>query len=115
MSGPEQRTSKRISRKFILRVAIDDGNPWPRWSLVTTHNISATGVSFTFDQAAKSGDILLLKIHFVDRVIDCKAKVSRISPGFQKPLVQLAATYMDLGDVDAKFIESFVKDYKETQ
>ena len=108
----DKRAFDRIQRKFVLRVSADD-SPWPLWSMVTTHNLSAGGAQFTIDQKLKVGQPLLIKLHFVDREIDCKGKVSRIADGFQNPLMNLAVTFEWGSEIDREYVEQFVKHYKE--
>ncbi len=111
MTQDDKRSSKRIKRTFVMRVALDDGNPWPRWSLVTTHDFSAGGALFTVDQPFVQGQALLCKIHFVARQIDCKAKVIRLSAAFQKPLIQAAVAFEWGDEKDRHYIEDFAKHY----
>lgn len=108
----EKREAKRITRKFVIRVARDNGDPWPSWSLVTTQDISVTGALFTFDQEAKPGDKLFMDIHFGEKIIECKAKVNRIVAGSRKPLLRLAVTFEGLSEADKKHMDDFVKEYK---
>lgn len=117
MHNPESRPSKksdekiderafgRIHRSFIMRVAVDDGGPWPRWSLVTTHNLSAGGALFTFDQPVKVGDRLSINIHFLDYEIDCKGRVIRFEPAYREPLCHLAVLFEGLGTVEKEAIQ----------
>jgi hypothetical protein len=107
----DKRSFKRIQRKFIMRVAVDDGNPWPRWSLVTTHNLSAGGALFTFDQPVKEGERLRFKLHFLDREIDCSGSVIRFEPGSQKPLVHMAVSFDWKNEKDREFIEEFSRNH----
>lgn len=113
MSEADKRSSRRIGRTFVMRVAVDDGNPWPRWSLVTTHDFSAGGALFTVDQPLKKGQNLVCKIHFVTRQIDCKGKVIRLSDTFQKPLYQAAISFEWLDEKDRHYVEDFAKQYIE--
>ena len=96
-----------------MRVAVDDGNPWPRWSLVTTHDFSAGGALFTVEQPLKKGQHLVCKIHFVNREIDCKAKVIRMSEAFRKPLFQAAIAFEWADEKDRHYVEDFAKQYLE--
>ena len=112
-SGEDKREARRIGRKFVMRVAVDDGNPWPNWSLVTTSNLSVGGTLFIFDQPVKVGQSLFCKLHFADRQIDCKAKVIRFVGTFQKPLVQVAVGFEWESEKDRVYVEEFAKRYKE--
>jgi hypothetical protein len=105
----DKRGQKRIARAFVMRVAVDDGNPWPKWSLVTTGNVSAGGALFVFDQPVKKGQLLYCKLHFLDRLIDCRARVARLTPGFQKPLLELAVIFEWESEKDRLYLEEFSK------
>ncbi len=96
-----------------MRVAIDDGNLWPNWSLVTTGNFSAGGALFVFDQPVKEGQKLYCKLHFFDRQIDCRARIIRFMPGFQKPLLQVAVSFEWDNEKDRHFVEEFSKSFQE--
>ena len=113
MAPRDQRSSKRIARTFVMRVAVDDGNPWPRWSLVTTHDLSAGGALFTVDQPLKKGQFLVCSIHFVNRQIECRAKVTRLSEVYQKPLFQAGIAFVWADEKDRLYIEDFTKQYLE--
>ena len=113
MSESDKRSSRRIGRTFVMRVAVDNGNPWPRWSLVTTHDFSAGGALFTVDQPLKKDQDLVCKIHFVTRQIDCKGKVIRLSEAFRKPLYQVAITFEWADEEDRRYVEDFAKHYIE--
>jgi len=110
-SSEDKRSSKRIGRKFMMRVAPDDGNPWPSWSLVTTQDLSAGGALFTFDQAVTVGKRLFCKLHFADHIIDCKATVIRFTG--QKGLVEVAVTFEWASEKDRQAVETFAKLYLE--
>ena len=103
----DKRTFKRIGRKFIMRISVAQKGHAPVWSLVSTHDLSAGGALFTLDQNVKEGDRLWVKIHFLERVIDCKARVVRFTPGFQKPLVHVGVVFEALEEKDKEFIENF--------
>ncbi len=103
----DKREFKRIGRKFIMRVGTQLENLFPVWSLVSTHDFSAGGALFTMDQQVKEGDRVWIKIHFLERVIDCRGKVVRLAPGFQKPLVRVGVVFESLSDEDREFIERF--------
>ena len=115
MTQEDKRSSRRIGRTFVMRVAVDDGNPWPRWSLVTTHDFSVGGALFTVEQPLKKGQTLLCKIHFVNRQIDCKAKVIRLSEAFRKPLYQAAIAFEWANEKDRGYVEDFAKHYIEKE
>lgn len=105
----DKRQFSRIQRAFLMRIAVDDGNPWPNWSLVSTHNLSAGGALFTFDQKVQAGQSLLCKLHFLDHEIDCRARVIRFEPGYQPPLVHLAVLFEGLTDQQKALVERMGK------
>lgn len=109
-SQPDKRKYHRINKKFVLRVAADGTSAIaPEWTLVTSQNLSAGGVLFTYDRALKAGTSLAFKIHFPDhRSIDCNGKVFRVSARSEKPLVSVAASLEGLGERDRDFIEQYV-------
>ena len=108
-----KRAHKRIQRQFIMRVRADLKSIVPVWSLVTTHDLSAGGALFTMDQPAHLKEPMAIKVHFLDRVIDCRAVVARITPGFQKPLVQVGVIFESMQEKDREFIEQFCSAYKQ--
>ena len=105
----DKRFFKRLARRFILRVALDDGSLLPSWSLVTTDNLSVGGASFVFDQEVRPGQRLLFKLHFLEREIDCCGQVVRIKPVFQKPLAQLAVRFEWENEKDRAYVDEFSK------
>ena len=112
-SEENKRAHKRITRQFIMRVRADLKSVVPVWSLVTTHNLSAGGALFTMDQPVQMKEQLAVKIHFLDRVIDCYGRVARLTPGFQRPLVQVGILFEQMQDKDKEFIEQFCLAYKQ--
>ncbi len=113
MTQEDKRASKRIGRKFIMRVGADLKSRVPVWSLVSTHNFSASGALFTMDQEVKIGEQVWIKVHFLERVIDCRGRVVRFGPGFQKPLVLVGIVFESLEIGDKEFIEHFCSQFKE--
>ena len=107
-----KREFARIVRRFVLRVAVDDGNLWPKWSLVTTHNLSAGGALFIFDQPVKEGQGLHCRLHFVEREVECKARVIRCTHGFQKPLVEVAVAFEWATESDRVFVADFTRNIR---
>ncbi len=109
----DKRAFKRIRRQFVIRVGVaDPKNGAPIWSMVSTHNFSAGGALFTLDQSVEEGEQLLIKIHFLERVIDCKARVVHFDLGFQKPLINVGIVFEALQDTDREFIEYFCDHFK---
>ena len=113
MNDEDKRSSRRIKRSFVMRVAVSDGNPWPNWSLVSTRDFSAGGALFILDQPVAEGQTLLCKIHFVGREIVCKAKVIRLTPTFQKPLAEAAIAFEWEDEKDRHYVDDFAKKYIE--
>ena len=61
----EKRKHQRINRKFVLKVAAEGDSPVARdWTLVTTKNMSAGGVMFTYDRTLREGTPLDFTIFF---------------------------------------------------
>jgi hypothetical protein len=106
-NSSNKRAFKRIERKFVVRIATNVKSSAPDWSLVITHNFSAGGALFTLDRDVKEGEQLWVKFHFMDRVINCQAKVIRSVPGFREPLVQVGVVFEALRPEDKEFINNF--------
>ena len=109
---PDNRAFKRVTRQFVMRVRADLKSIVPVWSLVTTQDLSAGGALFTMDQNVHLKEQLMIKIHFLDRVIECKARVVRLTPGFQRPLLQVGVLFEDMPEKDKEFIVNFCGTYK---
>ena len=104
----EKRRAPRLHRRFILRAAAFGEEP-PRWSFVTIHNLSSTGILFTYDKPVYQGMLMHFKIDFPDRVITCMGKIVRIG-GMREGLYHdVAAHFEGVGFEDQHFIESFVR------
>jgi len=111
----DKRASLRIERQFVLRVTVDDGNPWSRWSLVMTHDLSVGGALFTIDQDVTEGQPLYFRLNFPDREIDCRGKVVRLIPGFKKPLTQLAVSFQWANAVDHDYVKEYTEQLKNSR
>ena len=112
MTATNNRKHKRIRRPFTLRVAGDD--PLRQtWSLVTSRDLSAGGVTFSCDQPFQVGQILLCKFQFMERTINCKAKVVRFKGNFGSSLVELAVTFEELSDDDRAYIANYGEHFGE--
>ena len=108
-SPAEKRKHQRINKKFVLQVAAEGKSSDVRdWTLVTTRNVSAGGVLFTYDRPLKEGTPLAFTIHFPDHAVKCKGQVFRTSPGEQKPFVSVAASLVGLGQRERDFLEKNV-------
>jgi hypothetical protein len=105
----DKRQFRRLDKKFVLRVAPKGERETisPDWTIVTSKNISAGGVYFTYDRALNHGTPLSFKIHFPEKTIDCKGTVYRTSPSPFQPLVNVAAKLEGLGHTDRDFIEQY--------
>ena len=102
----EKRKYQRISKKFVLEVAAEGATADAKdWTLVTSRNLSAGGVLFTYDRPLKEGTPLAFTIHFPDHAINCKGQVYRASPGERKPFVSIAASLEGLGQRERDFLE----------
>ena len=102
----EKRKYQRINKKFVLQVAAEGTSSNAKdWTLVTSKNMSAGGVLFTYDRPLKEGTSLAFTIHFPDHTVKCKGQVSRTSPGDQKPFISIAASLEGLGQRERDFLE----------
>ena len=105
----DKRKDRRLDKKLVLRVAPDGGQSQvsPSWTIVTSKNISAGGVLFTYDKRLNEGTPLTFQIHFPEKTIDCSGVVYRSSPSALEPLVNIAAKLQGLGRGDREFIERY--------
>lgn len=105
----EKRKHRRLSQKFILKVAPQgqEAGVSSQWTIVTSKNISAGGVLFTYDRRLAPGTPLTFKIHFPEKTLDCSGVVYRTSPSALQPLVSVAAKLDGLGLSDREFIEQY--------
>ena len=83
------------------------------WNLVTAHNLSAGGALFTTDENVRLNDQMWIKIHFLDRVIECKGRVVRQTPGSQRPLLQVGVIFEEIQKKDKEYIELFCASFKQ--
>ena len=109
LSPTEKRKHVRLEKKFVLRVAAqgEEETVSTQWSLVTSKNISAGGVLFTYNRALEDGALLHFKIHFPKKMIECSGVVRRTNPTGLAPLVSVAARLNDLSSPDREFIERY--------
>lgn len=107
----DNRRSKRIDRKFVLRVTPADGNPRPVWSLVTTQDFSVGGTVFLYDRPVREGDILSCKLQFADKQMQCKAHVIRFTG--RNTMWQVAVAFDWESEKDRQAIEELAKNYLE--
>ena len=106
-AGQERRRARRLYKRFVLRVALFEEKPL-KWSHVTIHNLSSTGVLFTFDRQVRQGMLLCLKIDFPDRVIECLGRVVRMV-GPPTALFRDVAVHIEgLSAADRSYVQEFV-------
>ena len=104
----DKRKSPRIYRRFILRAAAFGDEPL-RWSFVTIHNLSSTGILFTYDKPVYEGMLLHFRIDFPDKVLECIGRVVRVA-GMREGLHHdVAAKLEGLTAEDRRYIEEFVR------
>ena len=105
----ENRKHPRMNRKVVLRVAPqgEEQTISKQWTLVTSKNISAGGVLFTYDRPLDTGTALQFNIHFPKKTIQCSGTVRRTNPSALEPLVNVAARLENLDRLDREFIEQF--------
>ena len=103
----EKRISPRVHRRFILRAAVFGEEPL-RWSFVTIHNLSCSGILFTFDRPVKKGDLLHLKIDFPDRVVQCMGRVTRLA-GPRENFQDVGASLEGIDPDARQYIDSVVR------
>lgn len=106
----EKRKDRRADKKFVLRVAPQGGKEMvaENWTIVTSKNISAGGVLFTYDRMLNQGTPLTFKIHFPEKTIDCQGTVFRTGPSVLTPLVSVAARLDRLEEIDREYIERYI-------
>ncbi len=104
----EKRLSLRIRKHLILRAAVFGEQPL-RWSYVTIHNISVSGVLFTFDKPVKIGSLLYFKIDFPDRVVECMGRVRRLAGAREGVIQDVGASFQDIHANDRDYIDAIVK------
>ena len=109
ISSDDRREHRRLDRKVVLKVVPKDGpeKVAEEWTIVTSKNISAGGVMFTYDRKLAQGTPLTFRIHFPERTIDCTGVVYRSNPSSLQPLVNVAAKLENLCRGDREFIERY--------
>ena len=106
----EKRRAARLYRRFMLRVSIFGERPL-RWSYVTIHNLSSAGALFTFERQVYEGMLLLFRIDFPDRVVECTGRVARIAGTREAKFHDVAATFEGVSAADSKYIENFLEEF----
>ena len=104
----DKRKHPRLDKKFVLRVSPEgsEETTTTQWTLVTSKNISAGGVMFTYDKPLETGTPLAFKIYFPHKTIRCSGVVHRTHPSVLQPLVNIAAKLEGFAQADRDFIES---------
>lgn len=105
-----QERSERIKKRFVVRAAQYGEEPL-RWSHCTIHNLSVSGVLFTYDRPVAEGARLYLKIDFPGRVVECLGRVARIVGSERGQIQDLGVQFIHLQEGDREFIERYVADY----
>ena len=104
----ERRAARRVRRRFILRVAAFGEQP-PLWSLVTIHNLSSTGALFTYDKPVRVGLLMLFRIDFPGRVIECMGRVRRLADAREHGCQDVGASFEGIRPQDKKYIDDFIE------
>ena len=104
----DKRKHVRSDKKILLRVAPQKDGTAPQWTIVSSKNISASGLLFGFDRALTRGTPLVVRFHFPSRDIDCNATVQRSAPGQLQPLTEVAISLKGLEKEERDFIQKFV-------
>ena len=104
----EKRRAPRVYRRFILRAASFGEEP-KRWSFVTIHNLSSTGILFTYEKDVQEGMILFFKIDFPDRIIQCMGRVVRVAGIREGVFHDVAARLEGIHAEDQAYIEAFIR------
>ena len=109
LNSAEKRQHPRLDKKFVLCVAPqgEEQSVSTQWTFVTSKNISAGGVLFTYDRPLADGTALTFSIHFPGKTIQCSGVVRRTSPTALQPLVNVAAKLDGLASLDREFIEQY--------
>ncbi len=107
-----QERSKRIRKRFVLRASIQGEEP-PRWSYCTIHNLSASGILFTYDRPIAIGARLHLRIDFPDRLVECAGQVTRYAGSGVGKARDLGVRFVQMHDLDQEYICRFVDNYRE--
>lgn len=110
-SGSEQRRAKRINRRFVLRVAVFSKEPLA-WSHVMIRNLSSSGIYFAYERPIQVGQMLVFKVDFPDRIIECLGMVVRVESGPGGLFSNVAAKFQGMGEAERDYIEAFVKDWR---
>lgn len=105
----------RIHRTFTVRINEDMSAEKPRWDIVMTQNISASGILFNYDHYLEPGSLIRFKIALpfcgsVDCVGEVVRNVMGTSRGFgnSSPAVcGIAAVFRDIAEQDRQAMREF--------
>jgi hypothetical protein len=104
----ESRSAPRLNKRFILRAALFGEEPL-RWSYVTIHNLSSTGAYFTFDKDVHVGSLMLFKIDFPDRTIECLGRIRRMGGMREGTFHEVGASFEGIKPNDKIYIDTFIE------
>ena len=104
----ERRASKRIYKRFVLRAAVFGDQPL-HWSYVTIHNLSSTGIYFTYDRPVNVGMLMHFKIDFPDRVVECMGRVRRLTGRHEETAQDVGASFEGMRPNDRFYIDDFIQ------
>ena len=104
----DKRKHDRIDKKILLRVSLQEKDGAPEWTIVTSKNISASGILFGYNERLAQGTPLYLRIHFPDQSIDCTATVRRTVPGNLEPMNEVAVALKGLEKKDQEAIQGYI-------
>ncbi len=118
-----KKRARRIQRKFITKIRIYQGTSKPddssNWNLVTTRDLSSSGILFNYNQKIPMGTILefSMTLPFAENV-HCLGKVRRIEKeqpakaGLQKiPVYGIGVHFINLDRFIKESLESFAKKF----
>lgn len=108
----KQERARRIRKRFVLRAAVHGEEPL-RWSYCTIHNLSASGILFTYDRPIALGAFLYLKIDFPDRLVECTGEVMRYTGNQFEKVKDLGVRFVQMHDLDRDYVQRFVDGYKQ--
>lgn len=104
----ENRRAPRLKKRFILRAAVYGNQPLV-WSFVTIHNLSSSGILFTYERPAYPGMKMHFRIDFPDRMIECLGRVVRVAGMREGVCHDIAAKFESMNPEDAAYIDYFVR------
>lgn len=111
------KRDQRVSRKFSVRVSESISDENPRWDIVTTQNISASGILFSYNHYVEMGARLRLKIALpICGAVECVGEVVRnvmgkpCGFGRSEPVVcAVAVVFCDISEENQRMLREFVQ------